>query len=74
MFVMSEAFRRKAIPPDYDQDPERFRLARWVLRGHTLVPDVHARVAQRMLEAEAKRIGVPLSVTKRGAVLLGRKC
>jgi SAM-dependent methyltransferase len=39
-----------AIPPDYDRDPERFRLARPVLRRHALAPDVHARVARRFVD------------------------
>jgi ubiquinone/menaquinone biosynthesis C-methylase UbiE len=37
-----------AIPPDYDEDPERFRLARAVQRRHAIVADVHARVAERL--------------------------
>jgi SAM-dependent methyltransferase len=40
---------RKAIPPDYDERPERFRLARSVLRDHAAARDVHERVAQRLL-------------------------
>lgn len=40
---------RRAIPPDYDRDPERFRLARSVLRQHALGSDVHERVARRLL-------------------------
>jgi hypothetical protein len=36
-----------AIPPDYDRNPDRFRLARAVLRRHALAPDVHERVARR---------------------------
>ena len=39
-------------PCDYDARPERFRLARAVLRRHGSAADVHARVAQR-LRAEA---------------------
>jgi ubiquinone/menaquinone biosynthesis C-methylase UbiE len=41
--------RPKAIPPDYDDAPERFRLARTVLRRHALAPDVHERVARRFM-------------------------
>jgi ubiquinone/menaquinone biosynthesis C-methylase UbiE len=37
------------ISADYDRDPERFRLARSVLRQHALAPDVHERVARRFL-------------------------
>ena len=37
------------IPPDYDQDPGRFRLARAVLREHALAGDVHGRVADRVV-------------------------
>jgi SAM-dependent methyltransferase len=40
---------RKPIPPDYDRNPERFRLARSVLHQHGLVEDVHDRVARRLL-------------------------
>jgi ubiquinone/menaquinone biosynthesis C-methylase UbiE len=39
----------QAIPSDYDDDPDRFRLARSVLRRHALAPDVHERVAQRFV-------------------------
>lgn len=46
---MASARRRAAIPPDYDEDPARFRLARSVLRDHALAADVHARVAARLL-------------------------
>jgi SAM-dependent methyltransferase len=38
----------RAIPPDYDRDPARFRLARSVLASHALADDIHARVAQRV--------------------------
>jgi SAM-dependent methyltransferase len=37
----------RAIPPDYDHDPERFGLARSVLRRYAIAPDVHERVARR---------------------------
>ena len=40
---------RRAIEPDYDRDPERFRLARTVLACHSAAPDIHARVARRLL-------------------------
>jgi ubiquinone/menaquinone biosynthesis C-methylase UbiE len=39
----------RAVPPDYDRDPDRFRLARSVLRRHALAPDVHERVARRFV-------------------------
>jgi SAM-dependent methyltransferase len=42
----------KPVPCDYDRDPERFRTARAVQRRHALAPDVHERVARRLL-AEA---------------------
>jgi SAM-dependent methyltransferase len=38
-----------AVPSDYDRDPERFRTARAVQRRHGLAPDVHERVARRVL-------------------------
>jgi ubiquinone/menaquinone biosynthesis C-methylase UbiE len=39
----------RAVEPDYDEHPERFRLARSVLRRYALGSDVHERVAQRLL-------------------------
>jgi SAM-dependent methyltransferase len=38
-----------ALPPDYDERPERFRTARSVLRRHAAADDVHAEVARRFL-------------------------
>jgi SAM-dependent methyltransferase len=38
-----------ALPPDYDERPERFRLARSVLREHASRPDIHADVARRLV-------------------------
>jgi SAM-dependent methyltransferase len=46
---MREARPPRAIPPDYDEDPERFRLARSVQRSHARAPDIHQRVAQRVM-------------------------
>jgi SAM-dependent methyltransferase len=40
---------QEPIPPDYDRDPERFRTARAVLRDHATAPDVHERVARRIV-------------------------
>jgi hypothetical protein len=40
---------RRSIPPDYDEDHERFRLARSLVHRHSEVEDVHRRVAERML-------------------------
>jgi SAM-dependent methyltransferase len=42
--------RPRAIPPDYDRDPDRFRLARSVHRVHALAPDVHEQVARRFVD------------------------
>ena len=39
----------RSVPPDYDRDPERFRLARSVQRRHARAVDVHARVARRLI-------------------------
>jgi SAM-dependent methyltransferase len=39
-----------ALPPDYDERPERFRTARSVLRRHAARADVHADVARRILD------------------------
>jgi SAM-dependent methyltransferase len=40
----------EALPPDYDERPERFRTARSVLRRHAAAEDIHADVARRFLE------------------------
>jgi ubiquinone/menaquinone biosynthesis C-methylase UbiE len=40
----------EALPPDYDEQPERFRTARSVLRRHGVVADIHADVARRFLD------------------------
>jgi len=40
----------RPVAPDYDDDPERFRTARSVLRRHATVADVHERVAHRIVE------------------------
>jgi SAM-dependent methyltransferase len=39
-----------AIPPDYDEHPERFRTARSVQRRHGAATDIHAAVARRFLD------------------------
>lgn len=46
---MSEEMAAKAVPPDYDRDPARFRTARSVLGCYALAPDVHERVARRLV-------------------------
>jgi SAM-dependent methyltransferase len=38
----------RALPPDYDENPGRFALARSVLREHAVAADVHADVARRL--------------------------
>lgn len=43
----------RAVPPDYDRDPGRFRLARSVQRRHARAGDVHERVAERLIAAYA---------------------
>src|SRR5215211_2276478 len=40
----------RAIPPDHDRDPERFRLARSVQCRHGHAVDVNARVARRLID------------------------
>jgi SAM-dependent methyltransferase len=40
----------EALPPDYEEQPERFRTARSVLRRHALRGDIHADVARRVLD------------------------
>jgi SAM-dependent methyltransferase len=45
----AEHGRDRALPPDYDERPERFRTARSVLRRHAAREDVHADVARRIL-------------------------
>ena len=39
----------RPVPCDYERDPGRFRTARAVQRRHGLAPDVHERVARRLL-------------------------
>jgi SAM-dependent methyltransferase len=39
----------EALPPDYDERPERFRTARSVLRRHAAAADIHADVARRFV-------------------------
>jgi ubiquinone/menaquinone biosynthesis C-methylase UbiE len=41
------------IPPDYDRDPERFRVARSVLARHARAADVHEHVAHRLVAEDA---------------------
>jgi SAM-dependent methyltransferase len=40
---------RRAIPPDYDREPGRFRLARSVQSRHARADDVHEQVARRVV-------------------------
>ncbi len=40
----------EALPPDYDERPERFRTARAVQRRHGAVADIHADVARRFVD------------------------
>jgi SAM-dependent methyltransferase len=42
--------RRRPVPLDYDEDPERFRLARAVRSRYAAVRDVHGLVAGRLRE------------------------
>jgi SAM-dependent methyltransferase len=42
--------RGDALPPDYDERPERFRTARDVQRRHGAAADIHAAVARRLLD------------------------
>jgi SAM-dependent methyltransferase len=42
----------RAVPVDYDRDPERFRLARSVLRRHAVAGDIHERIARRLLSED----------------------
>jgi SAM-dependent methyltransferase len=42
--------RGDALPPDYDERPERFRTARDVQRRHGAAADIHAAVARRFLD------------------------
>jgi SAM-dependent methyltransferase len=46
---MPEKRSAKAVPCDYDRNPERFRTARALQRRHARVADVHERVARRLL-------------------------
>lgn len=51
--MAGEDARPAARPRDYDSDPGRFRTARRVLREHALAPDIHARVAARLVAGNA---------------------
>ena len=42
----------EAVPPDYDEDPERFRLARSVQRRYGPGTDVHPIVAARLIDEQ----------------------
>ena len=44
---------RERVPSDYDRDPARFRTARAIQRRHALAPDIHERVARRLLAERA---------------------
>ena len=46
---MNREPRRQPVPADYDGDPERFRMARSVLRRYGGAADIHQRVARRLL-------------------------
>jgi SAM-dependent methyltransferase len=46
---MSGKHSPKPVPCDYERSPERFRTARAVQRRHAVAPDVHGRVARRLL-------------------------
>jgi SAM-dependent methyltransferase len=49
---MSADRSRRAVPADYDADPERFRLARSVRQRYSAFGDVHEIVARRVLEEQ----------------------
>jgi SAM-dependent methyltransferase len=49
MDVVPKDTSPRAVPSDYDRDPERFRLARSVLRRHAPGADVHQWVAERLI-------------------------
>ena len=46
----------KAVPPDYDENPDRLRLARSVLRRHAAVGDIHELVARRFVAEGFARV------------------
>jgi SAM-dependent methyltransferase len=46
---MPEDGSPRVVSPDYDCDPERFRLARSVLHRHARLDDVHQRMAKRLI-------------------------
>lgn len=46
---MNREPRRQPVPFDYDGDPERFWMARSVLRRYGGAADIHQRVARRLL-------------------------
>lgn len=44
------------VPSDYDENPDRMRLARSVLRRHAVEGDVHGPVARRFVEEDFARV------------------
>jgi SAM-dependent methyltransferase len=48
--------RPEPVPSDYDENPDRMRLARSVLRRHALARDVHELVAQRFIAEGFARV------------------
>ncbi len=46
--------RRRALPLDYDRDPQRFRIGQEAVARYSLAADVHGLVAER-LEAEHRQ-------------------
>jgi SAM-dependent methyltransferase len=44
------------VPSDYDENPDRMRLARSVLRRHAAANDVHERVARRFVTERFTRV------------------
>ncbi len=43
----------RAVPPDYDEDPERFRLARRTLGRYGVSGDIHDLVARHVVKQDA---------------------
>jgi SAM-dependent methyltransferase len=55
-YTKSEQQPPEPVPSDYDEDPDRVRLARSVLRRHAVAGDVHELVARRFVAEGLARV------------------
>ena len=55
-YTKSDQQPSEPVPSDYDEDPDRVRLARSVLRRHAVAGDVHELVARRFVAEGFARV------------------